>query len=117
MKEQETFKEEIIMMAGEFKEIIKIFKSIEKENDYGERVIEEKYIYQTRAKHEAISGTRKNENNEIFYDNKKTFYVRSYVPINDTSIIEYDEKKYRVISINKRKEHNDIQVVTELINE
>ena len=105
------------MMAGQYNELIKIFKSIENENDYGERIIEEKYICQTRAKHEETSGTRKNENNEIFYDHKKTFYIRSYVPITDTSIIEYDEKKYRVISINKRKEHNDIQVVTELINE
>lgn len=105
------------MMAGQYNEIVKIFKSIETENDFGERTIEQKYVCQTRAKHEATSGTRQNENNEIVYDHTKTFYVRFYVPITDTSIIEYDERKYRVITFNKRKEHNDIQVITELINE
>ena len=105
------------MFAGQYNEIIKIFKSIETINDYGEREITVQLDYTTRAKHEETSGTRSNENNEIVYDHLKTFYVRSYVPITDTSIIEFDGKRYRVISIDKRKEHNDIKIVTELINE
>ena len=105
------------MMAGQYNEIVKIYKSTETTNDYGERVVELVYICQTRAKVEASGGTRTNENNEIVYDLSKRFYVRSYIPVEDTTIIEYDGRKYRVITFDKRKENNDIQIVTELINE
>ena len=104
-------------MAGQYNEIIKIHKSVETENEYGEREVTTEFVCSTRAKHEATSGTRTEENNEIVYGYTKTFYVRSYVPITDTSIIEYDGKNYRVITYDKRKEHNDIKIVTELINE
>ena len=104
-------------MAGQYNEIIKIFKSVETENEYGECEITTQLDFTTRAKHEATSGTRQNENNEIVYDHTKTFYVRSYVPITDTSIIEFDGKKYRVITFDKRREYNDIKIVTQLINE
>ena len=105
------------MFAGQFNEIIKIYKSIETINEYGEREITTQLDYTTRAKHEETSGTRQNENNEIVYDHLKTFYTRSYVPVTDTSIIEFDGRKWRVISIDRRKEHNDIKIVAELINE
>ena len=104
-------------MAGQYNEIINIFKSVETINDYGEREITTEFIFRTRAKHEATSGSRQNENNEIVYDHTNTFYVRSYVPVTDTSIIEFDGRKWRVISIEKRRENNDIKIVTELINE
>ena len=105
------------MMAGQYNEIVKIYKSIETENEYGEREISTQFVCRTRAKKEDTSGSRKNENNEIVYDHTKTFYVRSYIPIEDTSIIEFDGKNYRVITYDKRKENNDIRIVTELINE
>ena len=105
------------MFAGQFNEIIKIYKSIETINEYGEREITTQLDYTTRAKVEETSGTRQNENNEIVYDHLKTFYTRSYVPVTDTSIIEFDGRKWRVISIDRRKEHNDIKIVAELINE
>lgn len=104
-------------MAGQYNELIKVYRSVETVNEYGEREITTEYVCSTRAKHEFTGGSRKNENNEIVYDYTKTFYVRSYVPIEDTSIIEFDGKNYRVITYDKRKENNDIRVVTELINE
>lgn len=105
------------MMAGQYNEVVNIYQSNEVINDYGERVTEYELVAITRAKHEATSGSRQNENNEIVYDHIKTFYVRSYVPITDTSIIEYDGDKYRVLTFDKRKEYNDIKITTELINE
>ena len=105
------------MMAGQYNEIIKIYKSVETINDYGEREITTEFVCSTRAKHEATSGTRNEENNEIVYDYTKTFYVRSYIPITDTSVIEFDGRNYRVVTFERRREHNDIRILTELINE
>lgn len=105
------------MMAGQYTDVVKLIYQVEKENEYGERTTENKDICLTRAKVEETSGSRQNENNEIVYDHTKTFYVRSYIPVTDTSIIEYDARKYRVITFDKRKDHNDIKIVTQLINE
>lgn len=105
------------MMAGQYTDVVKLIYQVEKENEYGERTTENKDICSTRAKVEETSGSRQNENNEIVYDHAKTFYVRSYIPITDTSIIEYDQRKYRVITFDKRKDNNDIKIVTQLINE
>lgn len=104
------------MMAGQYNEIVKIYETVEAENEYGERTTELKLVCSTRAKHEATGGSRTEENNEIVYNYNKTFYVRSYVQITDTSIIEYDGKRYRVLTYDKRKGHNDIKILTELIN-
>ena len=105
------------MMAGQYNEIVKLYSSTELENDYGERTVERTYVMTTRAKVEETSGTRQNENNEIVYNHNKTFYVRSYVPVQDTSILLFQDHYYRVIAIDKRRENNDIKVATELINE
>lgn len=104
-------------MAGQLNEIIKIYRSEEIVNDYGERVNDLVFVTSTRAHVEYSSGNRTNENNEIVYNYTKNFYVRSYVPITDTTIIEFNEKKYRILTYDRRKEHNDIKIVTELINE
>lgn len=105
------------MMAGQFNEIVKIYETVEEANDYGERIITQNLISTTRAKVEDTGGNRNTENNEIVYSHNKTFYLRSYAPVADTSIIEFDGKKYRVLNVEKRKDHNDIKVITELINE
>lgn len=105
------------MMAGQLTENVKVYSSEEKENEYGERTTILIYQTSTRAKLESSSGNRTTENNEIVYDYTKTFYVRSYVPISDTTVIEYEGKKYRLLTYEKRKTNNDIKIVTELINE
>lgn len=105
------------MMAGQYNEIVNIYQSEEVENEFGERVVHLKFQERTRAKVEFTGGSRSNENNEIVYDFTKNFYLRSYISINDGNIIEYESRKYRVITYDKRREYNDIKVVTELINE
>lgn len=105
------------MMAGQFNEIVKIYETVEEANDYGERIITQNLISTTRAKVEVTGGNRNTENNEIVFSHNKTFYVRFYVPVTDTSVIEFDSKKYRVLNVEKRKEYNDIKVISELINE
>lgn len=105
------------MMAGEYKDPIKLYKVEEEVNEYGERVPVEKYVMATRSKVDFSSGNRTTENSEIVYNYSKTFYVRAYVPVSDTSIIEFDGKRYRVITVDHRREYNDIRVVTEQVNE
>ena len=105
------------MIAGRLNEIVKIYTLTTTINDYGERVETYTYAYTTRARVEFSSGNRSNENDEIVFNYFKTFNVRSYVPISETSQIEWQGKRYRILTVEKRREWNDIIIQTELINE
>lgn len=104
--------------AGLLKEVIEILSPTSKVNEYGEKVQTYEKTYETRARVDHNSGNRVNENNEIFYSYQKTFYVRSYVPVTEFDIVKYNDKKYRIITIDNRiKEYNDKLIITELIND
>lgn len=86
-------------------------------NEFGEQVQEYKLKYKTRARVLHDHGSRDIQNGEIFYPYQKSFNVRSYVPINEFDVIEFEGKRYRVITIDNRIERsNDKLIVTELIN-
>lgn len=105
------------MIAGRLNEVVKIYNVVSTVNDYGERVETYSLAMTTRARVDFNSGNRTNQNDEIVFNYQKTFNVRSYVPVYDTSHIEWQGKMYRVLSVEKRREYNDIVVVAELINE
>lgn len=105
------------MIAGRLNEVVSIYSPTETVNEYGERETTYTKTYTTRAKVEYQSGNRRNENNEIVFDYTKRFNFRSYVPVKETSQIEWQGKMYRVLTVEHRREYNDIMVNTELINE
>lgn len=103
--------------AGLLNELIDIYTPRTDIDEFGER--KETFVlkYSTRAKVSNDGGGRNVENNEIVYAYSKTFTIRYYVPICDNDRIYWQNKKYRVISTEKRREYNDILVRTELVNE
>lgn len=104
--------------AGLLNEVIKILSPTSTVNEFGEKIQSYSVTYTTRARVDHNSGTRSNENNEIFYSYQKTFTVRSYVPVTEFDLVEYNTKKYRIITIEDRiKEYNDKLILTELIND
>lgn len=104
--------------SGLLNEIINIYSPTSTVNEFGEKVQTYSLSYRTRAKVDHNSGLRDNQNNEVFYTYQKTFTVRSYVPINEFDQVDYNGKRYRILTIEDRtKDYNDKQIITELINE
>lgn len=104
--------------AGLFNEVIDIYKVIYSTNEFGEQVQEYIKCYTTRARVTHDNGNRTLDNGEIFYNYNKSFIVRSYVPLDERHIIEYDGKRYRILTIENRvREWNDKIIECELINE
>lgn len=104
--------------AGLLAEIIHILSPRFVVNEFGEKVQTYVETYKTRARVDHNSGNRSLENNEIFYWYQKTFTVRSYVPINEFDLIQYNNKRYRVLSIEDRiHDYNEKLIITELVNE
>ena len=105
------------MIAGRLNEVVTIYTPVETVNEYGERTTEYVETYTTRARVEYSNGNRVNENDEIVFSYAKRFFVRSYVPVTETCQLEWQEKRYRILTLEHRREYNDIVINTELINE
>lgn len=73
--------------------------------------------YETRAHIIFNSENQVVSEGEIFYPINRTFVVRSYVPVVETDRIIYDNKKYKILSINKNDYYGNIEISTTLVNE
>lgn len=105
------------MKAGTLKYIIEIYKPITIETEYGDSNTEYEYYYKTHANVLYNSGSRVNENGEVFYPNTRTFIVRHYVPVKETMRIKYNDKYYQITSVNPNKYFNDTELIADLVNE
>ena len=55
--------------------------------------------------------------NEVFYDQTKVFIVRRYVDIDENCRIKYQDKFYRIISIDSNREQNQKTIICDRVNE
>lgn len=105
------------MNAGTLNEIIQLYRCVTYINEYSERTETLELKYTTRANVSWDSGNRSDSNDEIHYIYMKTFRVRSYVPVVETDTIVWQNTKYRILSIEHRRESNEIIIKAEIINE
>lgn len=71
----------------------------------------------TKSSVKYLSGSRKIDNTEIFFENMTEFKIRYYHDVKHTDRIYYNDSLYRIISINPNKKENCLTIQTELINE
>lgn len=105
------------MRAGLLKENITILTPIITKNKFGEQTQEWKQRTTTRARVQHNSGTRTNENGDIFYSMFLTLEVRYYVSISEYDNIVWQGNKYRIMSIIPDKDNNKKIIQIELIND
>lgn len=105
------------MIAGILKDIITIKRAVIVKNDFGEEVETWSDVTTTRAYVKQSSSRRNEENGEITYDFIKEFRVRIYVDVRPYDIIIWNGQKYRILSLDKQKDLQQITLQTELINE
>lgn len=105
------------MRCGLLKDKIDIYRPISNQNEFGEMVQEYRPWYCTRARAVSNGGSRELINNEIFYPYRKIFEIHQYVDVKETDIIHYDNKKYRILSIDLDRNQMKKIIITELIDE
>ena len=105
------------MRAGVLTEIIGVYKPTVRSNEFGEQI--QRYILdnETRAQVMHNSGSRSVTNNEVVFDYTKTFKVRRYVELCENFQIAYQNKRYRILSIEDDRKYNQKTIIAELINE
>lgn len=105
------------MKAGNYNEIITFLVPELSRNEFGEKVQEYVFYCTTRAFVAYDSGSRFVVNSEVFNDYSKTFTVHDYLDINETMLIEYDNKRWIINSIDHIKPTRDLVINTSLYNE
>lgn len=105
------------MRAGLLTEIITILRPVITKNEFGEDEETYKKHYVTRARVINNSGNREIDNNEIHNSYTKTFEMWKYVDIKETDWIDWNDKKYRILSIDLDKTQQKKTVKTEQVNE
>lgn len=105
------------MLAGKLTNQICIRSPKEKLNEYNEKVIT--YSCKSHPKANCIfkNGTRTTENGEIVHFHSMLFEVRLYVDVSVKDIIYFNERLYRIISIEPNKPKQKKIIFAEVMNE
>lgn len=104
------------MNAAILKTPIDIYELVTTKTEYGTIQTSYRKKTQTRAYVQFNSENQVVSEGEIWFPVNRTFIVRAYVDIVETDQIEYEGKRYRILSINENKYYNDKSIITTLVN-
>lgn len=87
------------MEAGKLKNRIVFLERNITQNEFNEQSVEYNTYKETRAQIIYKQGNKVIENDEIIQTYNPTFIVRYYLQVNETMLIEYNNIRYRILSI------------------
>ena len=106
------------MRAGNLTEVIRVESKVNQKNEYGaDSKRWETFISKTKAEVKYESGDLVNQVNEIVHTQKVAFIVRIYHQITPDMRIVWENRKYRILSLEPNKKLQSLTIKTELINE
>ena len=105
------------MQAGLLNSPIEIHQKQLTKSEYGS--VASQYVLKVSTKAQVINngGSRSEENNQIFYDYRKTFIVRFYVDVKDDDHILYEGVWYRILNIDVNRKFNQKSIQCERVQE
>ena len=98
------------------KDAVDIYELVTTKTEYGTIQTSYELKYSTRAFARFNSENMTVSEGEVWFPITRTFIVRAYVPVVETDQIEFEGKRYRILSINKNKYYNNQEINTTLIN-
>lgn len=104
------------VIVGDLRYVINVKRLAKVKDEYG--AVSESYatVYTLKAGVKNMSGTKAISNDEIFNTSTLQF-TTWYRTINDSDRIEYNSKKYKILSINEIGFKEGLTITAELINE
>lgn len=105
------------MQAGLLNRQIEVYKPVTLTNTVGSTTTTWTKVFETRASVRQTGMSRGQQVNEIFYPTTKEFIIRSYHHIDEFHRIKYQNNFYRIVSIDRRRETNDILIISDIVNE
>lgn len=106
-----------MIYSGLLTETLHFYEIVETQSDSGYKHTEEVLKFKVRAQR-----TKNKENylvdaEELFHTSELTFKCRYRKEIKETDIVVYEDQRYRITSLDKFKEGNQLTIIISKINE
>lgn len=106
-----------MIYSGQLTEILKFYRVVETQSGSGYKQTEEVFMFQVRAER-----TKNRENylvdaDELFHISELTFRIRYRKEIEETNIVVYEGQRYRITSLDKYMQDNQLTITLSKINE
>lgn len=106
-----------MIYSGQLTEILQFYQVVETQSESGFKHTEEVLRFQVRAERLKNSENFVVEADELFHSTFLTFRLRYRREIKETDIVVYEGQRYRIISLDKYTQENQLTIKIEKINE
>ena len=103
--------------SGQLTELLEFYEIVEIQSGSGFKKSEERFKFRTRAQRLKNRESYLVDSQELFHSSELTFKVRYRSDIKETDIVVYDGSKYRITSLDKFTEANQLTIIVSKINE
>lgn len=106
-----------MIFSGQLTEILEFYRVVEVQSESGFKHPEETFLFKARAER-----TKNKENyvvdaDELFHSSELRFRLRYRKEIEETNIVVYEGQRYRITSLDKYKEENQLTIILAKIND
>lgn len=106
-----------MISSGLLTEALHFYEIIETQSESGYKHTDEVFKLKVRAQRTKNKERYLTDAEEIFHTSELTFKCRYRKEIKDTDIVVYEGEKYRITSLDKFKEANQLTIILSKINE
>ena len=106
-----------MIYSGQLTEILKFYQVVERQSESGYKHSEEVFMFQVRAERIKNKENYVVDADELFHSSELRFRLRYRKEISETNIVEYEGIRYRITSLDKYNEENQLTIILQKINE
>ena len=106
-----------MIYSGQLTEILKFYRVVETQSGSGFKHTEEVPMFEVRAERLKNKENYLVDADELFHSSELTFRLRYRREISETNIVEYEGQRYRITSIDKYMQDNQLTIILSKINE
>jgi head-tail adaptor len=106
-----------MIYSGQLTEILDFYKIVETQSESGFKHSEEVHMFKVRAERLKNKETYTVDAAELFHSSELRFRLRFRREIEETNIVVYEGQRYRITSLDKYMEDNQLTIILSKINE
>ena len=106
-----------MIQSGLLTETLHFYEKVESQSESGFKSVQEVFKFKVRAQRTKNKEKYLTDADELFHTSELTFKLRYRKEIKDTDIVVYEEQRYRITSLDKFKEANQLTIMLSKINE
>lgn len=107
------------MNSGELRWTVRVLRPVEEKNDFGEVRLSYEEQQTLRMKVASQSGVKADEQHEVVQSYSVVFFCYYWMrgSLTERHLLEWEGRRYRITSIAGNVRRNELQIVTEQVNE